>query len=546
MIKLESVIFSYEYGDEVFTVNTCRSIKNDLVSLEISTEGDIFNASVECSDEIIITELTAQFKFGYCESDHIFLNGYQSWTDSYEHSIYDKMKGIDHIPFSISEKFAFSQYGDYNFTGYSGAPGELHGWSYGYIRTGERYNFAGSLSEDCGFTLIRTKAYSDELIFSKDCRGLAVKGRYNGLKLLITDGYEKEVFDKYFDLLRIKLRPEAKPIYGYTSWYRHYQNISSDILGADLRAMADQKYKADVFQIDDGWESVVGDWLYTDHGKFPEGMAAEAERIKEAGMIPGIWLAPFVCEENSILYMTHKSWLLQNDDGTYVKGGSNWSGFYALDIYNPDVRDYLRDVFDTIINTWGFSLLKLDFLYAACIIPRRDKTRGQVMADAIDFLRECVGDALILACGVPLASVFGKVEYCRIGCDVSLDWDDKPYMRLAHRERISTKYSILNTVFRRQLNGRAFLNDPDVFILRSEGSTMTISQKMSLGEVNGSAGSVMFTSDDIAFYGDEEKRILGGFMRMRSAEVVSAEFDGTELTVSYLLGEKLITRIYKM
>ena len=143
MIKLESVTFSYEYGDETFTVHTRRSVKNDLVSLEISTEGDIFTASVESSEEIVITELTAKFRFGYCETDRIFLNGYQSWTDSFEHTIYDKMKGIDHIPFSISEKHAFSQYGDYNFTGYSGAQGELHGWSYAYIRTGESYNFFG-------------------------------------------------------------------------------------------------------------------------------------------------------------------------------------------------------------------------------------------------------------------------------------------------------------------------------------------------------------------------------------------------------------------
>ena len=210
------------------------------------------------------------------------------------------------------------------------------------------------------------------------------------------------------------------------------------------------------------------------------------------------------------------------------------------------MRDYLRDVFDTAVNIWGFRLLKLDFLYAACIIPRRDKTRGQVMADAMDFLRECAGDALILACGVPLASAFGRADYCRIGCDVSLDWDDKPYMRFAHRERISTKTTILDTVFRRQLNGRAFLSDPDVFLLRSDGTTMTTSQKMALGEVNASAGSVLFTSDDMAFYGDEEMRLLGGFMRMRDAKVLSAALDENELTVTYQLGEKLITRTYKM
>ena len=49
MIKLDSVTFSYEYGDETFTVHTRRSIRSDLVSLNISTEGDVFTASLESS-----------------------------------------------------------------------------------------------------------------------------------------------------------------------------------------------------------------------------------------------------------------------------------------------------------------------------------------------------------------------------------------------------------------------------------------------------------------------------------------------------------------
>lgn len=72
---------------------------------------------------------------------------------------------------------------------------------------------------------------------------------------------------------------------------------------------------------------------------------------------------------------------------------------------------------------------------------------------AMKLLRQWCGDKLILGCGVPLMPCFGVVDYCRIGCDVSLSWDDKWFMRLLHRERISTRQSIDNTVFRRQLNG---------------------------------------------------------------------------------------------
>ncbi len=36
------------------------------------------------------------------------------------------------------------------------------------------------------------------------------------------------------------------------------------------------------------------------------------------------------------------------------------------------------------------------------------------------IVRECCGDKLILGCGVPLMPAFGKVDYCRIGSDISL------------------------------------------------------------------------------------------------------------------------------
>lgn len=77
------------------------------------------------------------------------------------------------------------------------------------------------------------------------------------------------------------------------------------------------------------------------------------------------------------------------------------------------------------------------------------------MLRAMELLRWLCGEKKILGFGVPVMPAFGLVDYCRVGCDVSLDWDDRPYMRLIHRERVSTRRSVGNTVFRRRLNGRA-------------------------------------------------------------------------------------------
>ena len=45
MIQLKHVCFSYEYGEEKFSVTTSRSISSDLVKLDISMENNIFSAS---------------------------------------------------------------------------------------------------------------------------------------------------------------------------------------------------------------------------------------------------------------------------------------------------------------------------------------------------------------------------------------------------------------------------------------------------------------------------------------------------------------------
>lgn len=166
-------------------------------------------------------------------------------------------------------------------------------------------------------------------------------------------------------------------------------------------------------------------------------------------------------------------------------GGSNWSTFYALDLSNEEVREYLREVFHQVLDVWGFDLVKLDFLYAVCMLPTEYKTRGQIMCEAMDFLCEVIGDKLILGCGVPLGPAFGKVDYCRIGPDVGLDWDGAPKEKLLHRERVSTKNTIGNTIYRRQLNGRAFWNDPDVYLLRDDNIRLSAKQKEMLAQVKG-------------------------------------------------------------
>lgn len=250
------------------------------------------------------------------------------------------------------------------------------------------------------------------------------------------------------------------------------------------------------FQVDDGYTK-VGDWLAPDKEKFPHGMAPVAAEIRARGLLPGVWMAPFVCERESRLFADHPSWLLRDAAGQPVATGGHWSGGVALDTLNQEVREYVASSLSAATREWGFSLLKLDFLYAACLVPHGGLNRGQLMADALALIRQSVPEGILVdLCGVPVANALGQGEYCRVGCDVGLDWDDKPWMRLMHRERVSTKNSLANTRGRAHLDGLAWRNDPDVFFLRRD-VRLTDAQRSSLLEADASLGGVLFTSDDM-------------------------------------------------
>ena len=114
---------------------------------------------------------------------------------------------------------------------------------------------------------------------------------------------------------------------------------------------------------------------------------------------------------------------------------------------------------------------------------------------------------LILGCGVPMWPAFGKVDFCRTGADVGLKWIDLPAEKKMHRERVSTVNGVNNTIFRRQLDGRAFVNDPDVVLIRSYNITMSARKRELIARINKIFGNLIFVSDDVDRYNADQWRV---------------------------------------
>lgn len=528
--------FIYKKGDTVF--HTAKK-ENDDFSVKIENENNIISVTLNPKNKIEFEKFELTADYTYSKNEKIFTNGYQSWTVSKEYSPKEKMDEFSPRFLGI-EKCRFNPLGiwgagDLTFHKYPEENGIFYGYSYGYIRNQNNITLYGSLSEKAGYTIITFNSNSNTISFEKDLQGVIFeKESKKVLELSVINNDYETAFDEYFRLMEIP-KPNVSRKCGYTTWYNYYTGVTEDIVKRDLNAISNLDTKIDIFQIDDGYERTVGDWLITDSNKFPNGMKPIAESIHDKGMLAGLWLAPFAVTPKSYIFKEHKDWLVRNEKGKISYASHNWGGFYALDIYNKDVQNYIRKVFDTVLNEWGYDMVKLDFLYACSIIPIHGKSRGEIMCFAMDFLRECCGDKIILGCGVPLAPAFGKVDFCRIGADVGLCWKNKAISR----EDVSTQHTLMNTIFRRHLDGRAFLNDPDVFLLRDNNIQMSLDQRRIVALINSLCGNLLFVSDDVSTYTDEQMKMFIQTITSPKAKINDANLDSNNnITIKYSLNNE--------
>lgn len=508
-----------------------------------------FTADMITKNDIRIKEFKVIFPYYYKKDSVVFINGYQSWTDSREYFASEKMSGFSKwkkwvLTKPINAHTGLCRSGDAFFCKYPKGRGEFFGYSYGYVRNDENIDLFASLSESSGYTIVRFDVKKSSVTAEKDFDGVTFRGNSRLIDFVHLNGGYDEVFDKWFEMMNIRCRRTEKKC-GYTTWYNYYGNVDENIVKRDLKALSALPEKVDIFQIDDGYQRCIGEWLHHDEKKFPSGMKKLADEIHNNDMLAGLWLAPFAATKNSFIYKEHKDWLVHYDNGKLYPAGANWGGFYAIDFYNQDAAKYIRKVFDTILNDWGYDMVKLDFLYAACIVPMHNKSRGQIMCEAMDFIRDCVGDKLILGCGVPLMPSFGKVDFCRVGADVALEWKHNPY---GIREDVSTPNTINCSVFRRGLNGRAFMNDPDVFLLRDNNIKMSFEQRKLIAEINSVFGSLLFVSDNVSQYSREQLEVFLDTIHKRDVKILKAGICKNDIIrVEYLLNgfEKTLQFNYK-
>jgi len=324
-----------------------------------------------------------------------------------------------------------------------------------------------------------------------------------------------EAVSQEHDISSIERFNESTPT-GWCSWYQFFQQVSAKDLRRNLETLKEiqMNLPLQIFQIDDGFETHVGDW-FDFRDTFPDGLSILAKEFKEVGFTPGLWLAPFILERKSNLARMHPDWLLRGKYNQPVNAGFIWDQFTtALDLTHPDALAYTEEVIHTAVHDWGYPYLKLDFLYAAALPGNyRDKkqTRAQVLRRGLERIRLAAGEnSFMLGCGCPIGSAIGIVDAMRIGADVSEHWRPHYYgtevFLHAEPDMPSVRNAIQNALTRSSFHRNWWYNDPDCLLLRPT-TDLTLAEIRSLAAVIALTDGMLLLSDDMRLVPEERLQI---------------------------------------
>jgi len=324
-------------------------------------------------------------------------------------------------------------------------------------------------------------------------------------------GTETEVFAAYVAALALRLgrRAESPAPRVWCSWYSYFTDPDEVSLGLDLEAARGLPF--DVFQLDDGWELDIGDWEPNE--RFPAGMDAFARRIRIAGFTPGLWLAPLIASRSSRLFNEHPDWFLRDEQSRLVSAGHSWGGrVYALDLTYPPALEWLVALVNRV-RGWGYDYLKLDYLFAGALPGKRhiDVPREAALRQVLQTLRECLGEAYLLACGAPILPCLGLCDGLRIGPDVADHWVNSLDSEILFNFATPGAQNALRTSVNRLWLKQLIHTDPDVVYFRGAGLSLNYEQKSLLRDLALIAG-FKGTSDRPRALTNDEREALREFL----------------------------------
>ena len=317
---------------------------------------------------------------------------------------------------------------------------------------------------------------------------------------------------------------EGKILTGWCSWYYYFHDVSEKDLEENLDYFRGNRddFPIDLFQLDDGYQENVGDYLLLNE-KFNRGLVPIFSRSKDMGFRGGIWTAPFFATKKSQLYKDHPDWFLRNTKGKLIKVDFNWGNWeYSLDVSNEEVLNYIRELFENLkfgrfskdtadLKEPIITFFKIDFIY--CVIPLnadfadKTKTRAQIYYSAVKTIREAIGkDSYLLGCGAPIGPSVGLVDSMRIGTDTAPSWN---FLNILYNKFNigvpSMRTAIYSTIYRSFMHKYFWVNDPDCLMVRDTDTKLTLDEIQTQLTIFGLSGGQVLISDNMSKISESSK-----------------------------------------
>lgn len=455
------------------------------------------------------------FLKGFESNNTSFLrNGYQSWSTSKSYRLKEKpLRPWLQLVSLVSSNMA-------NLP--SNTPGNLSSEMYSIIcdlNTGNSF-LVGQTNPFNQFFYIRLilhkkekKTNYFELVYDFG-RKMVLPGETIQLDgIIMAQEHASILLDQYFKYIKNKMKINLinKQMKGWCTWYYYYNKITPEIIHKNISILKSKKINIDFIQIDDGYQKYVGDWLDL-KTKFKDRMKEISNTINEAGFRAGIWLAPFIADKKSELVRFHPEYILKNEYGNPLIAGYNplWPGkyYYGLDITNPRFEEYIRKVIRTYVHEWGYTYLKLDFLFGGCLRGgthhKLEFSKAEVLKYGMKVIHEEAGKNVIYTgCGMPISTGIGNVDLMRIGPDTGPFWNKFTDSFLHTGAMNGVRNSIRNFMARSMMNKYLWINDPDCIMIRKKRTNLNLNQRLSQINAIILSGGLLTYSDDFSELSDD-------------------------------------------
>ena len=160
-------------------------------------------------------------------------------------------------------------------------------------------------------------------------------------------------------IVRGRWRDKERPVL-VNSWEASYMNFNEKSLLKLAKEAAN--LGIELFVLDDGWfgqrdddKKSLGDW-HENRRKLPNGLKGLSKKVRELGLLFGIWVEPEMVNEDSDLYRKHPSWAVKVKSHHHSKGRNQMN----LDISRIDVQDYIIESMSKVFKSADISYVKWD------------------------------------------------------------------------------------------------------------------------------------------------------------------------------------------